>query len=141
NICKRLNEDGLQTIIKTKTGLITDPYFSGTKIIWLYENIAKVRHAIDEGKAYFGTIDTWLLFKLSNGQSYLTDFTNAARTLLFNLADRGWDKELLSLFGLSRLNLPDPRPSSDIFGQSDFNGLFSKRISITGMIGDSHAAA
>ncbi|WP_114781716.1 FGGY family carbohydrate kinase [Botryobacter ruber] len=140
-VCERLKEEGLEPLIKSKTGLLIDPYFSGSKLIWLYENEEKVRQAIDSGKAYFGTIDTWLLYKLTNGQSYLTDHTNASRTLFFNLATLDWDKELLAAFGLTGLNLPTPQPSSSHFAAADFNGLLEKPIPITAMIGDSHAAA
>ena len=140
-ICERLKTEGKEAVIKNKTGLIVDPYFSGSKLIWLYENVDKVRDAINEGKAYFGTIDTWLLYKLTNGKSYLTDYTNASRTLFFNLSNLDWDKELLSMFSLSALNLPQAKPSSYLFGKSDFNGLVNEPIDITGMIGDSHAAA
>jgi glycerol kinase len=140
-ICERLKSKGHEAFIKDKTGLIVDPYFSGTKLIWLYENVDKVRHAVNEGRAYFGTVDTWLLFKLTLGKSYLTDHTNASRTLFFNLAGLHWDEELLLMFGLSKLHLPNIKSSSNYFGESDFNGLFNQPISITGMIGDSHAAA
>ncbi|MDQ3844751.1 MAG: glycerol kinase GlpK [Bacteroidota bacterium] len=141
HICDRLKREGLEEIIKSKTGLIIDPYFSGTKLIWLYENVDKVRKAIDDGRAYFGTIDTWLLFKLTRGKNYLTDYTNASRTLLFNLFHLSWDAELLNLFSFSRLNLPEVKPSSNFFAETDFNGLLDKPIHITAMIGDSHAAA
>lgn len=140
-ICERLKKEGLEEKIKSATGLIIDPYFSGTKLVWLYENAEKVRTAIDAGKAYFGTVDTWLLYKLTNGKNYLTDYTNASRTLFFNLTSLTWDKELLSAFNLSKINLPELRPSSSLFGETNFNGLLSNSISITGMIGDSHAAA
>jgi glycerol kinase len=141
-LCQRLlNINGLEDQIRTKTGLIIDPYFSGTKLIWLYENNDKVKMAIDEGRAYFGTVDTWLLYKLTNGKKYLTDYTNASRTLFFNLRTLQWDKELLAKFGLQNLNLPELRPSSSSFGQSTFEGLFDAPINIDSMIGDSHAAA
>lgn len=141
DICNRMMKEGLGEMIRSKTGLIIDPYFSGTKLIWLYENVANVREAIDAGKAYFGTIDTWLLFKLTKGQAYLTDYTNAARTLFFNLKSLRWDTELLEVFGLSRLNLPEPKPSSCFFGQTNFEGQLEGDINIGSMIGDSHAAA
>ena len=141
NICERLLQAGLGETIKKKTGLLVDPYFSGTKLIWLYEKVAAVRTAVDAGQAYFGTIDTWLLYKLTNGQSYLTDYTNASRTLFFNLHTLTWDQELLNQFGLNRLNLPAPKPSATLFGQTDFQGLLPKPVQITSMIGDSHAAA
>lgn len=140
-ICNRLIAEGLKDKIKSRTGLIIDPYFSGTKLIWLYENNEKVKTAVDAGKAYFGTVDTWLLFKLSNGKSYLTDHTNASRTMFFNLARLEWDKALLDIFKLSKLNLPSVRPSSFDFGKSNFNGLFDHEVAIQAMIGDSHAAA
>lgn len=141
DICGRLEKEGLNDIIRVKTGLMIDPCFSGSKLIWLYENVEKARTAIKEGKAYFGTIDAWLLFKLTKGSSYLTDYTNASRTLLFNLRSLSWDPELLETFGLSKLNLPKPQPSSYSFGQTDFEGLLNTPININAMIGDSHAAA
>ncbi|SDL50559.1 glycerol kinase [Catalinimonas alkaloidigena] len=140
-VCQRLAQAGFGTRIKEKTGLFIDPYFSGSKVIWLYENDARVRQAIDEGRAYFGTVDTWLLYKLTNGEKYLTDHTNASRTLFFNIHTLAWDQELLDAFGLSKLKLPDVQPSSSHFGASDFGGLFPQSLPITAMIGDSHAAA
>jgi glycerol kinase len=140
-ICSRLKKSGLEKEVKDRTGLIIDPYFSGTKIIWLYENDPRIRNLIDSGEAYFGTIDTWLLFKLTKGKSYCTDYTNASRTLLFNIDDLQWDKYLLDKFNLQNLNLSQPLPSSHLYGQSDFEGLFPNTINISAMIGDSHAAA
>ncbi len=140
-ICERLKKQGLDQTIKQKTGLIIDPYFSGTKLIWLYENADKVKKAVDAGEAYFGTVDTWLLYKLSGGISYCTDYTNASRTMFFNLSTLNWDSELLALFSLSKLNLPECKPSSWHFGETDFNGLLQQHIGISAMIGDSHAAA
>ena len=140
-VCERLKAEGLAETIQSKTGLFIDPYFSGSKLIWLYENNASVRQAINTGKAYFGTVDTWLLYKLTNGQRYLTDYTNASRTLFFNLNTLSWDQELLATFGLANLNLPEPKPSSALFGESNFNGLFDHSLPITSLIGDSHAAA
>jgi glycerol kinase len=140
-VCSRLKERGWEDVIRSKTGLIIDPYFSGTKMIWLYENVDEIKLAVDSGRAYFGTVDTWLLYKLTNGTCYLTDHTNASRTLFFNLHTLSWDEDLLAQFGLSKLNLPKVQPSSSIFGESDFNGLFNEPVKITAMIGDSHAAA
>jgi glycerol kinase len=140
-ICRRLNKSGLEKEVNNRTGLIIDPYFSGTKIIWLYENDHRIRNTIDSGDAYFGTIDTWLLFKLTKGKSYCTDYTNASRTLFFNINDLKWDKYLLDKFNLQNLNLPQPHPSSYSYGQSDFEGLLPDKINISAMIGDSHAAA
>ncbi len=140
-ICERLKKQGLDQTIKEKTGLIIDPYFSGTKLIWLYENVDKIKQAVDSGEAYFGTVDTWLLYKLSDGESYCTDYTNASRTMFFNLSTLAWDNELLELFNLSTLNLPECKPSSYHFGETDFNRLLGKPIAISAMIGDSHSAA
>lgn len=96
-ICERLKNAGHEDQIKNKTGLIIDPYFSGTKLMWLYENVREVRNSIDECKAYFGTIDTWLLYKLSGGKNYFTDYTNASRTLFFNLHKLSWIKNCSTL--------------------------------------------
>jgi len=141
DICNRLQQEGLEETINQKTGLIIDPYFSGTKMVWLYENNDSVRKAVDDKKAYFGNIDTWLLYRLTGGKSYMTDYTNASRTLFFDLEGLRWDEDLLARFGLQNLLLPEAVPSSHPFGASDFSGLFKSAIPITGMIGDSHAAA
>jgi glycerol kinase len=141
-ICRQLKQvPGLEEEISSKTGLIIDPYFSGTKLLWLYENYKPVKEAIDQGKAYFGTVDTWLLFKLTGGKAYFTDYTNASRTLFFNLHTLQWDQELLTRFGLQNLNLPELRPSSSAYGLTNLEGLLSHAVQIDSMIGDSHAAA
>lgn len=139
SVCDRLRNEGFDETIKDKTGLLIDPYFSGTKVIWLYENNEKVQAAVDSGKAFFGTVDTWLLYKLTG--NYLTDHTNASRTLFFNINTLTWDDQLLKDFGLSGLYLPEIQASSSYFGESNFGDLFPKNIPITAMIGDSHAAA
>lgn len=141
DICERLKPLPVADDIRTKTGLLVDPYFSGTKLVWLYENVAAVRIAIDKGEAYFGTIDSWLLYKLTNGKSYYTDYTNASRTLFFNIATLDWDMALLQSFNLQSLNLPKCVPSSYMFGETNLFGLLKEPIPVTGMIGDSHAAA
>jgi glycerol kinase len=141
-ICARLASDATASrLIRERTGLIIDPYFSGTKVLWLYENVAQVRAAIDAGEACFGTVDTWLLYKLSGGRCYFTDYTNASRTMFFNLRTLEWDADLLALFGLSKLNLPAIKPSSAAFGATDLGGLLPSPLGIGAMIGDSHAAA
>jgi len=142
DICERLNKDkSLVSKISQKTGLIIDPYFSGTKVIWLYENDPKIKEAIDNGDAYFGNVDTWLLYKLTNGKTYMTDYTNASRTMFFNLSALKWDEEILQDLGLSNLNFPELKPSSFHFGDTDLGGLLDHSIRISAMIGDSHAAA
>lgn len=140
-ICERLKAQGLEPMVREKTGLFIDPYFSGTKLIWLAENVPAVQEAIQAGNAYFGTVDTWLLYKLTHRASYFTDYTNASRTMFFNLKTLSWDTELLAVFGLSGLNLPEPKPSAAFYGESNVNGLFDHSLRLTAMIGDSHAAA
>ena len=140
-ICERLKQEGRAQVIAEKTGLLIDPYFSGTKLIWLNENDERVRAHIAAGTARFGTVDSWLLYRLTNGDVYRTDYTNASRTMLFNLAGLEWDRELLADFGLQKLRLPELRPSASDFGASDFNGIFDRPVPIVSMIGDSHAAA
>lgn len=141
SVCESLKNKDLSKTINDKTGLLIDPYFSGTKLMWLNENVPAVSDAIKEGRAFFGTVDTWLLFKLTQGQAYFTDYTNASRTLFFNLNTLDWDQELLETFSLSKLNLPQVKPSAFYFGESDFEGIFASPLPITAMIGDSHAAA
>jgi glycerol kinase len=140
-ICERLKKEGLEEMVKEKTGLLIDPYFSATKIIWLNENVKRVRSAIKEGKAFFGTVDTWLLYRFTNGKVYATDYTNASRTLLFNLATLQWDEELIGAFGLKGLHFPELRPSSFHYGATAPGSLLPFSLPITALIGDSHAAA
>lgn len=141
SICERLKQQGLGQLINQKTGLLIDPYFSGTKLVWLAENNDAVKNAIHTGYAYFGTIDTWLLYKFTEGKSYATDYTNASRTLFFNLHTLSWDYELIEVFGLKGINLPEIKPSAAYFGETTLDGLFDQPVPVTGMIGDSHAAA
>lgn len=141
DICNRLRGSSMERAINARTGLIADPYFSGTKLIWLYERNPEIQSAIESGQALFGTVDTWLLYQLTGGRSYYTDYTNASRTLFFNIDHLSWDHYLLQQFQLSGLQLPEARPSSYDFGVTDFDGLLPSRISISALIGDSHAAA
>lgn len=140
-ICEHMKQKGWEETVKEKTGLIIDPYFSGSKMIWLKENVGEINEALQNGSAYFGTIDSWLLYRLTGGKSYFTDYTNASRTMFFNLTTLKWDKELTDLFGLAGLNLPQPLPSAAAYGESDFEGMFTRPVTISAMIGDSHAAA
>lgn len=139
-VCERLKENNLESVVNFSTGLTIDPYFSATKVMWLNENNDKVRKAINDGDAYFGTVDTWLLYKLTGGKSYKTEYTNASRTLFFNIYNLEWDKILLKVFGLELINLPEVTFSSDYFGDSTFEGAFKEELPITGIIGDSQAA-
>jgi glycerol kinase len=140
-ICNRLKGSAIEEEVAKRTGLIIDPYFSGTKLIWLYENDPRVREAIGAGRALFGTVDTWLLYRLTGANSFLTDYTNASRTLFFNIDQLRWDQDILRQFKLQGLKLPEARPSSFLYGASDFEGLLPHEIPIGAMIGDSHAAA
>ena len=140
-ICEDLKQKGLANTVNTKTGLIIDPYFSATKLIWLYQNNPAIQSAIKKGEAFFGTIDTWLLHKFTNGRKYATDYTNASRTLFFNLHTLEWDKGLIEEFGLTGINLPQLKPSSSLFGETNLNNTLPKPIPVTALIGDSHAAA
>ncbi len=140
-VCDSLKEQGIESAIRQKTGLLIDPYFSGTKMVWLYQNNREIKNAVDDGEALFGTVDTWLLYKLTGGKAYKTDYTNASRTLFFNLESLDWDKQIPADFQISGLKLPELQPSSSYFGKSNFEGLFAEPIAIDAMIGDSHAAA
>jgi glycerol kinase len=121
--------------------LVIDPYFSATKLIWLFQNNTTIREAIQNGNAFFGTIDTWLLYRLTNGEEYATDYTNASRTLFFNLHTLQWDDELIKAFGLTGIHLPQIKSSSSFYGETTLDGLFKEAIPVTALIGDSHAAA
>ena len=127
--CEELRQAGHEALVRERTGLTIDPYFSGTKIEWLLQNAEGVERAV------FGTIDSWLLFKLT-GQ-HLTDFTNASRTLLFDIRKLGWDEELCGLFGVDPARLPEPRPSSSVFGTT---GEFGGEVPVSGVAGDQQAA-
>jgi glycerol kinase len=157
-ICEDLKLKGQEALIKQKTGLIIDPYFSGTKLLWLLQNDADLKSKLEVGEIFFGTIDCWLLYKMTHGKSFKTDYTNASRTLLFNIHTLTWDDEILKLWGLENLNLPEVCPSSHDYGQWDtddsdsakhrFSQIKEKKskiknplIPIHAMIGDSHAAA
>lgn len=139
-VCERLKANDLESEINSSTGLTIDPYFSATKVIWLNENNPQVREAIVSGNAYFGTVDTWLLYKLTGHKSYKTEYTNASRTLFFDIYNLQWDQSLLKKFNLENLNLPQVTFSSDHFGDSTFEGTFENPLPITGMMGDSQAA-
>ncbi|HSC36229.1 MAG TPA: FGGY family carbohydrate kinase, partial [Chitinophagaceae bacterium] len=140
-VCGDLKRKGLSEIINAKTGLVIDPYFSATKLIWLNQNNQDIRDSVNKGDVYFGTIDTWLLYKLTSGAKYATDYSNASRTMLFNLHTLKWDEELIDSFGLKNIHFPSLQPSSSLFGETSLNDLLPRAIPVTAMIGDSHAAA
>lgn len=140
DICSELKTDGAEDEIRNRSGLIIDPYFSGTKITWLLRNVPAIRAAHDAGEIRFGTVDSWLLYRLTGGAVHATDHTNASRTLLFNIHTLAWDDTLAQILETPSLRLPTVHPSAHHYGDSDFAGLFPRAIPITAMIGDSHAA-
>ncbi len=137
--CSKLKYDGFETIIREKTGLLPDAYFSGTKIKWILDNVEGAREKADNGDLAFGTIDSWLIWKLTGGKKHVTDVTNASRTLLFNIHERVWDNEILSLLDIPGSLLPEVRSSSEIYGETA-QALISHAIPIAGIAGDQQAA-
>ena len=136
---EELKKDGFDKVIREKTGLIADPYFSATKIKWILDNVEGARQKAENGELLFGTVDTWLLYKLTNGRVFATDVTNASRTMLYNIHDLCWDKELLERFDIPASMLPDVRDSSYIYGHTD-PGLIGAEVPIAGIAGDQQAA-
>lgn len=134
-----LKAQGYDKLIKSKTGLVPDAYFSATKIGWILDNVEGARKKAEAGELLFGTVDTWLIWKLSKGKIFVTDYTNASRTMLFNIHTRSWDDELLELFGVPRSMLAQVRPSSCIYGTTD-EGLLGGEIKLAGAAGDQQAA-
>ena len=139
SVCEQLSARGHADSIQKKTGLVIDAYFSATKLAWLLEHVPDCRRRADAGELVFGTIDTWLAWKLSGGALHITDASNAARTMLFNIERGEWDEELLALFNIPRALLPEVQPSSAIYGTTD-TGIFSDAIPIAGIAGDQQAA-
>jgi glycerol kinase len=137
--CASLKANGVEEKVTAKTGLLLDPYFSATKIRWLLENVDGARAKAENGKLLFGTIDTYLLWKLTGGKSHKTDATNAARTLIYNIRDGSWDDELLALFEVPRALLPSVEDTASNFGETD-KALFGASIPVLGIAGDQHAA-
>ncbi len=138
--CDSLKSDaGLIEKIQSKTGLLLDAYFSGTKLKWILDNVEGAREKAEQGKLCFGTVDTWLIWKLTQGRMFITDVTNASRTLLFNINTLEWDEELLELFDIPRNMLPEVKESSEVYGKTATT-LFSTKIPIAGIAGDQQAA-
>ena len=135
--CMQLKKDGYEETIKNATGLLLDPYFSATKISWILNNVDGARHRADAGKLRFGTVDTYLLWQLTNGNVYKTDVTNASRTNLYNIHTKEWDSELLKIFNIPKSMLPEVFPSESHYGSFDRG---NKTIKITGIIGDQQGA-
>ena len=137
--CDSLREKGLNDTFRNKTGLVLDPYFSGTKIRWILENVPGAREKAEDGKLLFGTVETWLIWKLTGGKVHVTDYSNASRTLLFNIVDLKWDEELLSILNIPACMLPEAKPSSCVYGETAAD-LFGGPIPISGAAGDQQAA-
>lgn len=140
DICQKLKEDGHEKTFKEKTGLVLDPYFSGTKVKWLLDNVSGVREKAENGEILFGTIDTWLIWKLTGGKVHITDYTNASRTLMFNIHNLEWDKELLGILNIPQNILPEVKESSTIYGYTAQEEFYGYQVPIAGIAGDQQAA-
>ena len=140
DFCKSLNEQGYGQTIREKTGLLVDPYFSASKLRWLINNVDGAKESAQRGDLLLGTMDSWLLWKLTNGKVHATDLSNACRTMLFNINTLNWDEELIDLFGLYPSMFPEVKFSDQIFGYTEPLVVFDQPVAIAGLLGDSHAA-
>lgn len=140
DICQELRDAGHEALFKGKTGLLIDPYFSGTKVKWLLDNVPGARERAEAGNLLFGTIDSWLVYQLSGGKAHVTDYSNASRTLLFNIHDLAWDQELLDILTVPKSMLPEARPSSEIYAHTVDYHFFGHEVPIAGIAGDQQAA-
>ncbi len=138
-LCEELTAKGYEQMIKEKTGLLIDPYFSATKLQWILDNIEGVRERAERGELAFGTVDSWLIYNLTGGRVHATDYTNASRTMLFNIHTLAWDDELLELFNIPRSVLPEVHPSSHLYGYTD-TSILGAALPIGGVAGDQQAA-
>ena len=139
-LCRQLRADGKAEMVMTKSGLLIDPNFSASGVKWLLDNIEGAREAANKGELLMGTIDTWLVWKLTGGKTFATDTTNASRTMLFNIHTLDWDDDLLTLFDIPRSMMPEVKACDAIYGETTCEGLFSEPIQIAGVLGDSHGA-
>ncbi|MCH5311405.1 MAG: glycerol kinase GlpK [Prevotella sp.] len=139
-ICNSLKEQGYTEMIKEKTGLIIDPYFSASGVKWILDNVEGARQQANRGELLLGTIDTWLIWKLTEGKVHATDYTNASRTLLYNIHTLDWDNELLSLFTIPHTMVPKALPCDAVYGDTTVEDVFSEPVQIAGVLGDSHGA-
>ncbi|KKI92233.1 glycerol kinase [Bacillus sp. SA1-12] len=140
DICEELKEKGYNDLFRKKTGLLIDAYFSGTKVKWILDHVEGAREQAKQGKLLFGTIDTWLIWKLSGGKEHVTDYTNASRTLMYNIYDLAWDDELLEILDIPKAMLPDVRSSSEVYAKTVDYHFFGEAVPIAGVAGDQHAA-
>lgn len=140
DICEELKRQGLEDYVRNNTGLVLDPYFSGTKIKWILDNVEGAREDAEAGKLLFGTVDTWLVWKMTQGHVHVTDYTNASRTMLFNINDLCWDQKLLDELGIPASMMPEVKRSSEVYGKTNIGGKGGTRIPIAGIAGDQQAA-
>ena len=138
-ICDKLKADGYEPHVKKTTGLVVDAYFSGTKVKWLFDNVKGARKDAEKGNLLFGTIDSWLIWKLTEGKVHVTDYSNASRTMLFNIKTLDWDEKMLKALDVPRSILPEVRPSSEVYGHTS-PALFGAALPIAGVAGDQQAA-
>lgn len=139
-ICDDLKAKGYNGLFREKTGLLIDAYFSGTKVKWILDHVEGAREKAEQGKLLFGTIDTWLIWKLSGGKAHVTDYSNASRTLMFNIYELKWDEELLNILGVPKAMLPEVKPSSEVYAKTIDYHFFGKEVPIAGAAGDQQAA-
>lgn len=140
-ICEELKEEGLDKYIKENTGLVVDAYFSATKIKWILDNVEGARERAEAGRLLFGTVDTWLLWKLTNGEVHVTDYTNASRTMLYNIKELKWDKKIANRLGIPICMLPEVKNSSEVYGYANLGGSKEEvKVPISGIAGDQQAA-
>ncbi|RXZ78483.1 glycerol kinase [Paenibacillaceae bacterium] len=139
-ICEQLNRQGHADLFRSKTGLLIDPYFAGTKIKWILDHVDGAREQAQQGDLLFGTVDSWLIWKLTGGQTHITDYSNASRTLLYNIHELCWDQELLAILDVPKKMLPEVRSSSEVYGHTVEHHFFGKQVPIAGVAGDQHAA-
>ena len=140
DICEELKESGYNDLFRDKTGLLIDAYFAGTKVKWILDHVEGAREKADRGELLFGTIDTWLIWKLSGGKTHVTDYSNASRTLMYNIYELKWDEELLDILGVPASMLPEVRSSSEIYAYTDESHFFGQATPIAGIAGDQQAA-
>ncbi len=140
SICHELREAGLEDEVRSRTGLLVDPYFSGTKVKWILDNVEGAREQAEAGELLFGTIDTWIIWKLSGGQAHVTDYTNASRTLMYNIHELEWDDFLLEKLTVPKSMLPEVKPSSHVYAETSTDHFFGRAVPIAGIAGDQQAA-
>ena len=139
-ICEKVGARGFRAMIKEHTGLDLSPYFSASKLAWIYQNVPEARTLSEQDLLCFGTIDAWLIFKMTGGKSFKTDYSNACRTQLFNIHTLSWDEEVCGIFGIPMSSLPQVMDSDALFGATDLEGIFENPIPIMAVMGDSHSA-